>query len=527
MQFSHFPTLRRLPLLAFWIVLAWGNQSQAMDPKFELDPSALGGKGAATPSSSHRQKGERHPGEGVGKRLKHKPAVPAGDKVVSYTVQPGDYIYRVLYREFGWSGARADSAVRRIKELNHLADIRKLQTGSKLLIPVGSGSTGGARTSAPSGFAGQKQRHLAEAPEDGYRMVFSKIGREGDGDGVREARDAWSRIIPPAVGSGSDRFDYRSQAFSLSLDPERYPTLPAQDGSTILVDGDGSLPPLVRSLIQEKDPKITIVSGDPANRLGFYRSLLSAAHFYSFEEDFSVDFGSDPQITVRADFKIEKTPDSLLRQDVTLLDVAQNRPATPDGLVKLLAGSGFKLVEVGAQRYQRASGGAADLLYQVREKEPAKILDRFLDALAVPVESAKTIDLYAGDNIGVRLDVPVDRYFEDNGRRYAVAVFNGDPVTYTLVRLLETKGYRVIMLQAGDDFHSIADKVLSCLHIQGRYGKYDLWSAREVGYGVRMSGAMIRDNRNGDRNLFVTDRDLDPLVEELTDLNGYRLLGRR
>ena len=161
------------------------------------------------------------------------------------------------------------------------------------------------------------------------------------------------------------------------------------------------------------------------------------------------------------------------------------------------------------------------------EKEPRKILDSLLDALSVPFETGKEIDLYARDNIGVRLDVPVDRYFEDNGQRYVVALFNGDPVTYTLVRLLETKGYRVIMLKAGDDFHSVADQLLSGLHIQGRYGDYDLWSAHNVGYGVRMSGAMIRDNRNGDRNLFVTDRNLDPLVKELADLNGYHLLGGR
>jgi hypothetical protein len=38
---------------------------------------------------------------------------------------------------------------------------------------------------------------------------------------------------------------------------------------------------------------------------------------------------------------------------------------------------------------------------------------------------------------------------------------------------------------------------------------------------------MIRDSRNGDRNLFVTDRDLDPLVKELADLNGYHLLSGR
>ncbi|HEY5514039.1 MAG TPA: peptidoglycan-binding protein LysM, partial [Geomonas sp.] len=272
--------------------------------------------------------------------------------------------------------------------------------------------------------------------------------------------------------------------------------------------------------------QVRIVSENPGNRQRFYRSLLTAAQFYSFEEDFSVDFGTDPKITVHADFKIEKSPDSLLRQDVALLNVSENRRATPDGLVRLLAGNGFRVVEAGNPSYQGGSG-AGDLLYQVTGKEPKKILDSFLDALSVPFETGKSIDLYAQEHIGVRLDVPVDRYFEDHGQRYVVALFNGDPVNYTLIRLLETKGYRVIMLQEGDDFHSIADKVLSRLHIPGRYGEHDLWPVRNVGYGVRMSGAMIRDNRNGDRNLFVTDRDLDPLVKELADLNGYRLLDGR
>jgi hypothetical protein len=364
------------------------------------------------------------------------------------------------------------------------------------------------------------------APSSDHGMKLAWVARGGDAEVVEAARQVWTQLVPAAKGPGSDRFDYLSNTFSLSLDPERYPTLAAQDGGSILVDGGGTLPALVKTLIQEKNPQVRIVTEQPANRKRFYRSLLTAAQFYSFEEDFSVDFGTDPKITVRADFKIEKSPDSLLRQDVALLNVSENRRATPDGLIRLLAGNGFHVVEAGNPSYQRP-GGAGDLLYQITEKEPKKILDAFLDALSVTFETGKSIDLYAKENIGVRLDVPVDRYFEDNGQRYVVALFNGDPVNYTLVRLLETKGYRVIMLQEGDDFHSIADKVLSRLHIPGRYGEHDLWPIRDIGYGVRMSGAMIRDNRNGDRNLFVTDRHLDPLVKELTDLNGYRLLGGR
>jgi len=37
-------------------------------------------------------------------------------------------------------------------------------------------------------------------------------------------------------------------------------------------------------------------------------SLLAGARFYSVEENFSLDVGNDPKLTVRADFKIERPP---------------------------------------------------------------------------------------------------------------------------------------------------------------------------------------------------------------------------
>jgi hypothetical protein len=526
------------PFFTLALCLALPTLSYAIDPKFELDPSALGKKfPIPTPPSEAKKetggsvkaarKDAEKPGR-MGSTGQGAKDATAREKMSSYTVKPGDHLYKVLSREYGVSGARADALVQRVLRLNGIKDIRTLKTGSTLLIPLPQGSAAheskaGAQSAARTRKSG---KGALQSPAVVPRMVLAKLA-QGDGAAtVEAARQVWPRLVTPATGRGSDHFDYRSSAFSLALDPARYPTLPAQDGGTILVDGAGTLPALVRSLIQEKNPQVRIVSEDASNRRGFYRSLLSAAQFYSFEEDFSVDFGSDPKITVQTDFKIEKSPDSLLRQDITLLNVSETRRATPEGLVKLLAGNGFRLVEAGSPVYQ-TPGGAADLLYQVTDKEPKKILDSFLVALAVPFETGKNIDLYAKENIGIRLDVPVDRYFEDNGQRYAVALFNGDPVTYTLIRLLETKGYRVIMLQEGDDFRSITDKVLSRLRIPGRYGDYDLWSATKVGYGVRMSGAMIRDSRNGDRNLFVTDRQLDPLVKELADLNGYHLLSGR
>jgi len=373
--------------------------------------------------------------------------------------------------------------------------------------------------------AGKARKPAPLASSSDHRIMLAQEARERDAE-VEVAREIWTRLIPSLALRGSDRFDSPSNAFSLSLDPERYPAFPAQDGGSILVDGRGTLPPLVRALIQDNNPQVRVVTENPTHRQRFYRSLLGASRFYSIEENFSVDFGKDPKITVRADFRIEKMPDSLMRQDLNLLNVFRERRATPQGVVSLLAKNGFQLLEAGSPSHQMP-GRERDLIYLVAEKEPVKILDSFLDALSVPFETAKNIDLYARDNIGVRLDVPVHRYFEDNGRRYVVALFNGDPVNYTLIRLLETKGYRVIMLQEDDDFQSISEKLLSRLQLPGRYAEQDLWALRDVGYTVRMSGVKIHNNRNGYRNLFVTDRHLDSLVQELAELNGYLLRGTR
>lgn len=371
----------------------------------------------------------------------------------------------------------------------------------------------------------RKGKKSFPAPFAEHLVKRSKVVGGTADEVVRDVRRVWTQLVPSPPGS-SDRFGYSSSAFSLSLDPAKYPVIPASDGGSILLDGNGTIPSLVESLIQEKNPTVRVVSENTDNRREFYRSLLSAARFYSFEEDFFVGFGTDPNITMHADFKIEKSADSLLRQDLVLLNVADNRRRAPEGLVKFLAGNGFRLLET-ATPSREGRMAADNLLYVISEKKSKNIVDSLLNALDVKFQTGTSVDLYARDDIGIRLEVSVDRYFEDKGRRFVVAVFNGDPVTYTLVRLLETKGYRVIMLKEGDDLRSVTDNLFSGMEIPARYGEHDLWSAHEVGYGVRMSGVMVPYGRNQDRNVFFTDRNLDPVTQELINVNGYRLGGRR
>ena len=54
-----------------------------------------------------------------------------------------------------------------------------------------------------------------------------------------------------------------------------------------------------------------------------------------------------------------------------------------------------------------------------------------------------------------------ERYFERGGQRYVVTSFDGDPVNYTLFRILETKGYNVVILEAQDDFRKISEKLIA------------------------------------------------------------------
>ncbi|QWV94130.1 LysM peptidoglycan-binding domain-containing protein [Geomonas oryzisoli] len=496
--------------LALILLGAFPLTSYSIDKKFEIEPAALAKK-YPMPTPPPKTK-----------------AVPKTAGTVSYKVKPGDFLYRVLAREYGITGDRADAVARRVQSANHLADVRRLRVGTILLIPIDATEHAARPKSHRAVKVAAKPDRIAPPQVKGATMMFFKAPAAHPAGPqepvappvtVQDAAQVWPQLVPNAPSSKA-QLDYLSSAFSLSLDPQRYPVLAAQDGGTILVDSGASLPPLVKSLLQEKNPQLTVISERPDNPRAFYRALLTAARFYSFEEDFLVDFGTDCKVIVQADFKIEKSQDSLLRQDITLLKVPGKRPATPQALVRLLATHGFKLVETPSTAPIITGRPDDSVLYQIPEKDPRSIADALLEALGIRFQADKSIDLYAGDNNGVRLEIPVYRYFEKNGRRYVLARFQGNPLGESLTNLLEGKGYQVIQIQDHDDLQSLSDKLLNRMDVAGRYGEQELWSLWENGYGVRMPGVMLNDAKGG--RIFITDRKVDPLVQELAKLNGYR-----
>lgn len=511
-----------LAVLAFGVV---PTQVRAMDPRFELDPRLL----------DHTS--ESPAGEQQGRTARKASRSAAGG--YGYTVKPGDHIFKILMKEYGLSNAEAEALVPEVKRLNGISDIRKLQVGRSIRIPlarrreqpavaerrepkVGHGSSAraegvGERSLSPVVSAAGSDRVPA-----GHSMRMMNLAAEQEPANLDEVRQVWRSLVASQPVS-SRPISIEDKSFSLSLDPESFPSFPAADGGRVLVDAGGKIPPLVRSLIEEKEPSIRIVSESPRNRKRFMASLLAGARFYSVEDNVSLSFGADPKLTVNADFKIEKTPESVLSHDVVLMNVEEYRRGMPSSLVQFLRREGFQVVEPFPARDEAQPRGGRTL-HQITAHETRGIVDGLLRALNVRYEADRSVELYGMADGGLRLDVRADRYFEDGRDRYVVSYFDGDPVSYTLTRLLETRGYRVVVLDPKDDFRKVSEKLLARLRLPGVFAQHDLLQYRDAPYGIQMSGVRMRGQGAGSETVFLTNVELDPLFRDLLDYNGYSVI---
>jgi hypothetical protein len=313
----------------------------------------------------------------------------------------------------------------------------------------------------------------------------------------------------------------QSPAFSLTLDPQRYPVYAAMDNGRILVDRNASIPPLVKALITEKDPSVRIVSESPLNGKRFLSAMLDSAGFYSVEENFSMDFGSDPKLTIHSDFKIEKTPESLIKQDLLLMNAGHS--TFPGVIYEFLKKEGFTVYEPFAA-HKPATAGTTGRVYQVTSKKQSDMIDVLLSSLSIIPDKNRRLDVFAADNNGISLSVKAERYFERGGQRYVVASFDGDPITYTLYRILETKGYQVAFLDAKDDFRKVSEKLLSCLRIPGTYAQHKLSPDTGGSYSLHMTGFKLENPDFPGAGVFLTNLELDRVIRDLLAVDGYSII---
>lgn len=339
---------------------------------------------------------------------------------------------------------------------------------------------------------------------------------------LQQIRSFWEKLIS-AGGDTMQPLVFHSDSFDLSIDPARYPLLKTADGKKLLLDTDGTLPPLVRTLIQDKDSSLRVVTASPANTRQFLGALLGAGGFYSVEEQPVMSFGNDPQLKVRVDFKVERSAESVMKNEVTLISASSL--GMPPRLVEYLQKEGFELLEPFAGRVATPVPLRHRIIY-VSPQTQGQSVDLLLEALSVPVERNRRVELFSAVESGIALSVAVDRSFERAGRRYVVARFNGDPVAYTLFRLLETKGYRVVILEPQDTFKVIAGKLLSRMNLPSGYASHLLIAEPSGRYSMEMSGFLLENTSSGGGALMLTDRPLERTMRELLYDYGYQVQKR-
>ncbi|MDD2366156.1 MAG: LysM peptidoglycan-binding domain-containing protein [Desulfuromonadaceae bacterium] len=492
-------------LLSFCV----SNVFAAMDPRFELDTVTLSGSVVKT---------EKLPNRAVKQRTHRRDLAGAASGDV-YTVKRGDNIFKILMRDYNLSNDDAESFVEDIKRENNIYDIRRLKVGSKIIIPPLRRNSDGSIKSSHSINEEQSTTVGSDSvPEQRFKLE-APITALSEHEIVTKVHDVWSEIVP-AKKEQQAPISIKTPNFSLSLDPSRYPTFAKMDGGRIILDQNGTIPPLVKSLIEDKDSSLRIVSEPPSGTKQFMRSLLGAAGFYSVEENYSMEFGYDPKLSVKADFKVEKTPESLINQDVLLLN--SSRRSLPPTLNEFLKKGGFTVYEPFASLKPFAQRDSRTIHY-ISANNQSEMIDSILSAFAVSSERNRNLDVFAAENNGISLSVNAERYFERAGKRFVVTSFDGDPVNYTLFRILETKGYNVVILEASDDFKKVAEKIISRMKIKGLYARHNLIQDKSSGYSLQMSGFKLDDSTLPGGGIFLTDRAMDRIFRDLVSENGFSI----
>lgn len=131
------------------------------------------------------------------------------------------------------------------------------------------------------------------------------------------------------------------------------------------------------------------------------------------------------------------------------------------------------------------------------KQNTAAIVDSLLNAISASWSKSKII--HSGSGAPTTFSIRVDRYFEYKGARYIISIGENDPYNYTLIRLLEAAGYRVLMLSGGEEFKTTSDKLFKLVGVDSAFGSYPLPG------GNQATGYLLQQEDAGGRRVLLTE----------------------
>lgn len=164
---------------------------------------------------------------------------------------------------------------------------------------------------------------------------------------------------------------------------------------------------------------------------------------------------------------------------------------------------------------QETPKGVAIAVRSVTTRDTTEMVDSILNILSLKWSKDRILESTAGTSHGASLSVKADRYLENNGDRFMISFANSDPFTYTLFRLLELDGVKLISLKPGQDLNQITASLLSALKIPFRSGVHSVILNDKNHSGATLNGLIFTRKTTPPRIILVTESPVAALTAEL------------
>lgn len=520
----------------------------AAPPSFELDLKDL--ETTKSPPKNRRQPARAPRTESL-RNPEPRPDSPTAEfpgEYTRYTVRQGDFLFRILIRDFGLSNAQAEALIPEIQRLNKLPSATRLDVGQTILIPRPRRTPPAAPAATAAPASTPEEHHPlvippapspSALPSPPSAPVMLAIPRQVEP--APEAAAAPPQPLP-AISPAREKVTPAQAApapadssFSAALirlwevmvpgqeriepltvngrviDPNDYPLLLAAEGSRILVDLRETLSPQLRSQLSQKYPDIRIVTRGKESVRAFFASLLKVAEFAQTEENATVNFGADPAISVQADFRIVRLPAGRGGPETVLLFVNESKPCLPEPLVDYLQRKGYQVAQFCGGSGETFAEPGYDLR-SVSASTPCDMAVSLLEALSLKLDRNRIVSGTMGENAENRFSIRVDGYFEAGGKRFILNCAGNDPYNYTLFRLLQIQGYGVIQPRDTDDVNAVAKRLLTELSYPHAFGRHELDYGQ---YRITVTGFKVTRRDTATGRLLLTSRPADPVFAKL------------
>lgn len=511
----------------------------------ELEPTAPTAKPSRKPASRPTRKPS-----GDDRKIEPSAEKDGDGDVVRYTIKPGDFLFKILIRDFGLSNTEAEARIPHILKLNNISNIRKLDVGQTILIPTGkhakitqpttSRAAAATRqavpaakpvpaTAAPTAKTPSQTASVQEVPP-AEKITASTMqvkttpppqpatlqtpptpttAPSADALSVGALVQAWEQLVPGEEHAESIKLD------GYPLDSSRYLLLPAADGGRILVDLHNSLPPGAKSLLAQKYPDVRLITRGKESLTQFISSLVRAAEFARVEENTDLDFGTDPKLTVHTDFRVLRLPTAARGPETVLFNVTPNGPCLPASVKDFLSRNGFIVAEYCPATADPFADSGFDFR-TITDTAPCGMVDSLLDVLSIKLDRNRIISGSLGSNMDGRFSVRVEGYFEADGKRYILNCGENDSYNYTLFRLLGLEGYTILLPGEKDDFQAVASMTLSALKLPYNFGKHEF---NYDHYSISLTGFKVSRRNNSSGRLLISNKTTMPAIVELLKWN--------